>query len=73
MKGSKFWDLKNKKIILNRVVIFEEASIMKSMDSQRVESEKTSRISQQVESDTTPPSPDSSISFEITPEVTQSE
>jgi len=28
-------------------------------------------ISQQVESDATPPSPDSSISFEITPEVTQ--
>jgi len=36
-----------------------------------VESEKTNRISQQVESDATPPSPDISISFEITPEVTQ--
>jgi len=33
--------------------------------------EKTNMISQQVESDATPPSPDSSISFEITPEVTQ--
>ena len=36
-----------------------------------MESEKINRISQQVESDTTPPSPDSLVSFEITPKVTQ--
>jgi len=36
-----------------------------------VESEKTNRILQQVESDATPLSPDNSVSFEITPKVTQ--
>jgi len=38
-----------------------------------VESEKTNRISQQVESDTTPPPLDRTISFEITREVTQAD
>jgi len=36
-----------------------------------VESEKIDRISQQVKSDATPLSLDRSVSFEITPEVTQ--
>ena len=36
-----------------------------------MKSEKTNRILQQVQSDVTPPSPDSSVSFEITPEMTQ--
>jgi len=36
-----------------------------------VESEKIKRISQQIESNATPPSIDSSVSFEITPEMTQ--
>jgi len=36
-----------------------------------VESEKINRISQHVESDAIPPSPNSSVSFEIIPEVTQ--
>ena len=36
-----------------------------------MESEKINRISQHVESDATPPSSDNSVSFEITPEVTQ--
>jgi len=36
-----------------------------------VESEKTSRISQQVESDATLPSLDRIVSLEITPEVTR--
>ena len=45
--------------------------MVKPTNSQQVESEKTNRISQQVESDATPPSPDSSVSFEITPEMTQ--
>jgi len=40
-------------------------------DSQHVKSVKTNRISQQVESDAPPLSPDISVSFEITPEVIQ--
>ena len=40
-------------------------------DPQQVESEKTSKISQQVESDATITPPDTTVSFEITPEVTQ--
>ena len=40
-------------------------------NSQQVKSEKTDRILQQVESDATLPSLDRSVSFEITPEVTQ--
>jgi len=51
--------------------MFDETSMMKPTDSQKVESEKTDRISQQVESDATPRSPNSSVSFEITPEITQ--
>ena len=69
--ATKFWDPKDKKIILSRDVTFDEASIVKSMNSQQMESEKTNRISQQVESESTPPSPDSSMSFEITPKVIQ--
>ena len=52
-------------------VTFDEASIVKPTDSQQVESEKTNRISQQIESDDTLLSPDSSVSFEITLEVIQ--
>jgi len=44
---------------------------VKLTDSQQVESEKTEMISHQVEGDATPPSPDSSVSFEVTLEVTQ--
>jgi len=71
VKRYKIWDPKDKKIILSRDVTFDEASMVKTTDSQQVESEKTNRISQHVESGATPPSPDSSVSFEITPEVTQ--
>jgi len=52
---------KDKKIILNKNVTFDETSMMKLMDSQQVKSEKTNMISQQMESDTTPPSPDRSV------------
>ena len=45
--------------------------MVKLTDSQQVESEKTSRISQQVESNATPAPPDRTILFEITPEMTQ--
>jgi len=58
-------------MILSRDITFDKTSMMKPTDSQHVESEKTNRISQQVESDGTPPSPDSLVSFEITHEVTQ--
>ena len=44
--------------------------MMKPTDSQQVESERTNRIPQQGESDATLPSPNSLVSFEITPEVT---
>jgi len=46
VKGCKIWDLKDKKIILSRDVMFYEASMVKTTDSQQVESEKTNRISQ---------------------------
>ena len=71
MKDYKIWDPRDKKIILSRAATFDEASMVKPMDSQQVKSKKTNKISQQVESEATPPSPDSSVSFEITPEVTQ--
>jgi len=71
MKGYKVWDPKDKKIILSRDITFDEASIAKPTDSQRVESEKIKRIPQQIENNATPPSIDSSVSFEITPEMTQ--
>jgi len=47
--------------------------MMKPTNSQQVKSEKITRISQEVESDTTPPTQDSSVSFHITPEVTKSD
>ena len=71
MKGYKTWDQKDKKIILGRDVTFDEVSMVKLTDSQQVESEKISKISQQIESDATPPPPNRTILFEITPEVTQ--
>jgi len=45
--------------------------MMKSTISQQVEIEKTKRILQQVESDTTSPSLERSVSLEIIPTVTQ--
>ena len=56
---------------MSRDVTFDETSMVKSTDSQQVKSEKTNRISQQVESDAIPPSPGSSVSFEIILKVTQ--
>ena len=46
---------------------------MKSTDSQQVESKKTTDVSQQVESDATPHTPGSSVSFEISSTVTRDE
>jgi len=62
-KGYKIWDPKDKKTILSRNVIFDEASIVKPTDSQQVESKKTTKISQRVKSDGTPYISGSSISF----------
>jgi len=45
--------------------------MVKLTDSQQVESEKTSRISQQVESNSTPTPLDTTVSFEIIPKMTQ--
>jgi len=36
VKGNKIWDLKNKKTILSRDVIFDEFSMMKLAGSQQV-------------------------------------
>jgi len=69
-KSNKIWDPKDKKFILSRDVTFDEALMVKPTNSQLVESEKTSKISQQVENDATPPPPDRAVSFDITPEVT---
>jgi len=59
------------KIILRRDVTFDKALMVKPTDSQHVKSEKTNKISQKMEYDTTQPSPNSPVSFEITPEVTR--
>ena len=45
MKDYKIWDPKDKKIILRRDVIFNEASMVKPINSLQVESEKINRIS----------------------------
>ena len=55
---------------MRKDITFDEALMVKPTDSQQMESEKTNMISQQVESGATLPSPDKSISFKITPEVT---
>jgi len=73
VKGYKICDPKDKKISLNRDVTFDESSVVKPTDSQQVENEKSNMISQQVESGVTSPSPNSSVSFKIIPEVTQND
>ena len=45
--------------------------MLKPTISQQVEIERTKEVSQQVESDATPPSLERSVSFEIIPKVTQ--
>ena len=77
--GYKLWDFETKKIVLSSNVTFDEASLMKSIDSQQVESiAQTIEVSQRVESDATPHlveitphSSDSSVSFGLSAEVTQ--
>ena len=56
VKDYEIWVPKDKTFILNSDVTFDKTSMVKPTDSQQVKSEKTHRISQQVESDATPPS-----------------
>ena len=53
IKGCKLWDLKNKKIMLSRHVMFDKNSVLKSTVSQQVETTKTKEVSQWVEVDAT--------------------
>ena len=71
IKGYKIWDPKDKKFVLSRDVTFDEASMLKSIISQQVETERTKEVSQQVESDATSPSLERLVSLEIIPKVTQ--
>ena len=71
IKGYKIWDPKDGKFILNRDVIFDEASMLKPTISQQVEIEKIKELLQQVESDATLPSLEKSVSLEIILKVTQ--
>ena len=64
LKGYKVWDSENKKIVLRRYVIFDEASLIKSTVSQK-RREKTNDVSRRVEIDATPPSPVGSVSVRI--------
>ena len=71
VKGYKIWDSKDRKFILSKDVTFDEASMVKPTNSQQIESQTANRILQQVESDATLPSKERSVSFEVTPSVTQ--
>ena len=83
VKGYKIWDAEDKKFILSRDVTFDEALMVKPINSQHVKSEKTKaisqqveiektkRVSQQMESDATSPSLEKSVSLEIISTVTQ--
>ena len=71
IKGYKIWDPKDRKFVLSRDVTLDEASMMKPTNTQQVESEKTKRISQQVESDAISPSLERLILLEIIPAVTK--
>ena len=64
-------DTEDKKVILSRDVTFDETSLMKSAGSQQVENGKTIEISQRVETDAAPRTPDNFVSFEVPAKVTQ--
>jgi len=70
VKGYKIWDPKDRKFILSRDVMFNEASF-EAINSQQVESRTANIILQQVDSDTTSPSLERSVLFEVIPSVTQ--
>ena len=70
MKIYKFWDPKNKKIVLNKHVTFDATLLLKSIISQQVERVKTNDVSQWMEVDATLPSPVGSVSLKISLDVT---
>ena len=69
MKGYRWWDPKNKKIVLSKHVTFDETSMLKSTVSQQVERTETKEVSQRVEVDAAPPSPVGSVSVKTSPDV----
>ena len=69
IKCYKIGDPKDRKFILSRDATFDEASIVKPIDSQQVESQTNERILQQVESDATSPSLDRPVSFTLSDRV----
>ena len=73
VKGYKLRDSRERKIILSRDVTLDESSMIKTLSSQQMESDQTREISQWMESDASPPSPDGSISFRVSYVVTQYE
>ncbi|KAH9734322.1 hypothetical protein KPL71_017332 [Citrus sinensis] len=73
VKSFKLWDLEDKKFVCSRDVTFDEASMMKVSSSQQVEN-KTKKVLQRVEFDTTSYVPVSSTLnkgsiMEVTPKV----
>jgi len=70
MKGYRFWDPKNKKIVISQHVMFDETSVLKSTVSRQVERMKTKGVSQRVEVDAIPPSPVGSVSMRTSSDVT---
>ena len=70
VKGFKLWDPRDKKIVISRDVTFDEAYMMRPRAPQQVEGDQTGEISQQVEDDVTPLTPESTVSIEAPTEVT---
>ena len=62
--------LQKQENLLSKHVMFNETSLLKSTISQQVEKMKIKNVSQWVKVDATPPSPDNSISVEISLNVT---
>jgi len=71
VKGYKFGIQRIENLFLSRDVMFDKASIVKPTNFQQVESLTANRILQQVQSDAISPSLERSVSFEVTPSVTQ--
>jgi len=70
LKGYKLWDSENKKIVLSRYALLNEALFFKSTVSQQVDRIKTKDVSQRMDVDAIPPSPVGSVLVGISPDVT---